>query len=99
MNTIGSVYYGWAFFIACGAGSYYYAKRSINADREFKQRAEFERMARRNRELEAYERQKVLKGGVGALGEDGGLSKGGREEGTEYEAQRPYRSRKGDRFS
>ncbi|KAI9726076.1 MAG: hypothetical protein M1828_002084 [Chrysothrix sp. TS-e1954] len=34
MNTIGSVYYGWAWLIVAGAGSYYFAKRSINKDRD-----------------------------------------------------------------
>ncbi|KAJ4293642.1 hypothetical protein N0V90_008926 [Kalmusia sp. IMI 367209] len=33
MNTIKSVYYGWATLIVAGGGAYYFAKRSINADR------------------------------------------------------------------
>ena len=61
MNTIGSVYYGWAFLILCGGGSYYFAKRSINADREARQRMDVERRMKLNKELELHERQRTLK--------------------------------------
>ncbi|KAF2703399.1 hypothetical protein K504DRAFT_463464 [Pleomassaria siparia CBS 279.74] len=40
MNTIKSVYYGWATLIAAGGGAYYFAKKSINADRAAKAEAE-----------------------------------------------------------
>ncbi|KAH9819868.1 hypothetical protein Tdes44962_MAKER00857 [Teratosphaeria destructans] len=33
MNTRASVAYGWGILIVAGAGSYYFAKRSINSDR------------------------------------------------------------------
>ncbi|KAF2769736.1 hypothetical protein EJ03DRAFT_351008 [Teratosphaeria nubilosa] len=33
MNTRASVAYGWGVLIVAGAGSYYFAKRSINSDR------------------------------------------------------------------
>ncbi|KAF1969766.1 hypothetical protein BU23DRAFT_557392 [Bimuria novae-zelandiae CBS 107.79] len=33
MNTVKSVYYGWATLIVAGGGAYVFAKRSINADR------------------------------------------------------------------
>ncbi|KAL9093627.1 MAG: hypothetical protein Q9159_000156 [Coniocarpon cinnabarinum] len=92
MNTVGSVYYGWAFFILCGAGSYYYAKKSINADREQRQREEVARMARQRRELENFERSRIME-----TGKDEGDKRA--EEKSEYEARVPYRSRKGDRFS
>lgn len=46
MNTINSVYYGWAFLIACGGGSYYMAKRSLAADREQRAALEYERRRR-----------------------------------------------------
>ncbi|KAF1833992.1 hypothetical protein BDW02DRAFT_569524 [Decorospora gaudefroyi] len=36
MNTIKSVYYGWATLIVAGGGAYIFAKRSINADRATK---------------------------------------------------------------
>lgn len=49
MPQIGSVYYGWAFLILCGGGSYYFAKRSINADRYERQATENERRMRQSR--------------------------------------------------
>ncbi|KAJ9640067.1 hypothetical protein H2199_006301 [Coniosporium tulheliwenetii] len=33
MNTIRSVWYGWGVLIVAGGGAYYFAKKSINADR------------------------------------------------------------------
>ncbi|OAL51502.1 hypothetical protein IQ07DRAFT_630370 [Pyrenochaeta sp. DS3sAY3a] len=51
MNTIKSVYYGWGTLIVAGGGAYYFAKRSINADRAAK--AELDRQKRiRTFELE-----------------------------------------------
>jgi hypothetical protein len=44
MNTVKSVYYGWATLIAAGGGAYYFAKKSINADRA--EKAEAERLKR-----------------------------------------------------
>ncbi|KAJ4986540.1 hypothetical protein SVAN01_07976 [Stagonosporopsis vannaccii] len=44
MNTVKSVYYGWATLIAAGGGAYYFAKKSINADRA--QKAEADRQKR-----------------------------------------------------
>ncbi|KAF2871097.1 hypothetical protein BDV95DRAFT_573281 [Massariosphaeria phaeospora] len=43
MNTVRSVYYGWATLIVAGGGAYYFAKRSINADRAAKVDAEHKR--------------------------------------------------------
>ncbi|KAF2203951.1 hypothetical protein GQ43DRAFT_388969 [Delitschia confertaspora ATCC 74209] len=52
MNTVKSVYYGWGTLIVAGAGAYYFAKKSINADRATK--AEADRQKRlRNAQLEA----------------------------------------------
>ncbi|KAI8933330.1 hypothetical protein NX059_009954 [Plenodomus lindquistii] len=51
MNTVKSVYYGWATLIVAGGGAYFFAKRSINADRAHK--AELDRIKRqRTWELE-----------------------------------------------
>ncbi|KAH7135069.1 hypothetical protein B0J11DRAFT_151587 [Dendryphion nanum] len=36
MNTVKSVYYGWGTLIVAGGGAYYFAKKSINADRAAK---------------------------------------------------------------
>ncbi|EME43364.1 hypothetical protein DOTSEDRAFT_45323 [Dothistroma septosporum NZE10] len=48
MNTIRSTAYGWGVLIVAGAGSYYFAKRSINADRD--ERAHKAELARQHRE-------------------------------------------------
>ncbi|EMC94128.1 hypothetical protein BAUCODRAFT_150335 [Baudoinia panamericana UAMH 10762] len=48
MNTIRSVGYGWVVLIIAGGGSYYFAKRSVNADRT--ERAEAEEKRRQLRE-------------------------------------------------
>jgi len=132
-TQINSVYYGWAFLIACGGGSYYFAKRSINADRAERQKLENERRARANRSMLAAThaaapstsegRLKRPQGGGaavgGAVGGPGGVLAGGEDhgsnpsaeagvdpaptghvgEGGKYEAEKPFRSRKGDRFS
>ncbi|KAF1936613.1 hypothetical protein EJ02DRAFT_413703 [Clathrospora elynae] len=44
MNTVKSVYYGWATLIVAGGGAYVFAKRGINADRAAK--AEIDRQKR-----------------------------------------------------
>ncbi|TKA69695.1 hypothetical protein B0A55_07856 [Friedmanniomyces simplex] len=49
MNTIRSVGYGWGVLVVAGAGSYYFAKRSINADREERAMAEEKRRQQRER--------------------------------------------------
>jgi lysyl-tRNA synthetase class I len=43
MNTVKSVYYGWGTLIVAGAGAYYFAKKSINAERAAKAEAERQR--------------------------------------------------------
>ncbi|KAK4622221.1 hypothetical protein CLAFUR4_07379 [Fulvia fulva] len=48
MNTIRSTAYGWGVLIVAGAGSYYFAKRSINADRD--ERAHNVELQRQHRE-------------------------------------------------
>ncbi|OCL03493.1 hypothetical protein AOQ84DRAFT_381577 [Glonium stellatum] len=51
MNTIRSVGYGWGVLIVAGGGAYYFAKKSINADRQAKAEAE-QRKRQMQRELE-----------------------------------------------
>ncbi|KAI9758425.1 MAG: hypothetical protein M4579_003054 [Chaenotheca gracillima] len=51
MNTIKSVWYGWGTLIVAGGGAYYFAKRSINAERDARHEEEMSRR-RRIRELE-----------------------------------------------
>ncbi|GAB7360628.1 hypothetical protein MBLNU230_g0508t1 [Neophaeotheca triangularis] len=48
MNTVRSVGYGWGVLILAGGGAYYFAKRSVNSDRE--QRAALEEQRRQQRE-------------------------------------------------
>ncbi|KAF1918602.1 hypothetical protein BDU57DRAFT_511297 [Ampelomyces quisqualis] len=43
MNTVKSVYYGYAALIAAGGGAYIFAKRSINADRAAKAQVDREK--------------------------------------------------------
>ncbi|KAK4991619.1 hypothetical protein LTR66_000168 [Elasticomyces elasticus] len=45
MNTIRSVGYGWGVLILAGGGAYYFAKRSINADRAERAEAEHRKRA------------------------------------------------------
>ncbi|KAL5113590.1 hypothetical protein ACEQ8H_008538 [Pleosporales sp. CAS-2024a] len=46
MNTIKSVYYGWATLIVAGGGAYFFAKRSINANRAEKAEADRQKRMR-----------------------------------------------------
>lgn len=99
------MWYGWGFFILAGGGSYYFAKRSINADREARQRLDIERKMKLNQELELHERQRELaaeraQGAV--VGQTEAAKEASRkreQEESDFEAKVPYRSRKGDRFS
>ncbi|CZT21249.1 uncharacterized protein RCC_07112 [Ramularia collo-cygni] len=110
MNTVRSVGYGWGVLIVAGGGSYYFAKRSINADRE--ERAHAEEMRRQN-----AEKQRVAE----AMARSSNMAKkakrksdhpspsdeaGGDPAAVEHEipqskfaASEPYRSKRGDRFS
>ncbi|EON69382.1 hypothetical protein W97_08642 [Coniosporium apollinis CBS 100218] len=45
MNTIRSVWYGWGVLIVAGGGAYYFAKKSINADRAERAAADRQRKA------------------------------------------------------
>ncbi|CAI6305756.1 unnamed protein product [Periconia digitata] len=46
MNTVKSVYYGWGTLIVAGGGAYFFAKRSINAERAAKAEAEHQKRLR-----------------------------------------------------
>ncbi|KAK3707631.1 hypothetical protein LTR37_011979 [Vermiconidia calcicola] len=50
MNTKASVAYGWGILCLAGGGAYYFAKRSINADREERAMAEEHRRQQRERQ-------------------------------------------------
>ncbi|EME81671.1 uncharacterized protein MYCFIDRAFT_182911 [Pseudocercospora fijiensis CIRAD86] len=115
MNTIRSVGYGWGVLIVAGAGSYYFAKKSINADRE-ERAAHNERLRQsqnRLRAQEAVSRDAALSSAsaksTGGKGESKYDTPSPSREANEdpapthheskYEAKDPFRSRKGDRFS
>ncbi|KAF2422198.1 hypothetical protein EJ08DRAFT_701747 [Tothia fuscella] len=58
MNTVRSVGYGWLVLIGAGGGAYFFAKRSINADRDRRHALEVERRAQQLRmENDAYARR------------------------------------------
>ncbi|KAI4242896.1 MAG: hypothetical protein L6R40_003769 [Gallowayella cf. fulva] len=43
MNTIRSTWYGWGTLIVAGGGAYYFAKRSINAEKKARHEADMKR--------------------------------------------------------
>lgn len=101
-----SVAYGWGVLILAGGGAYYFAKRSINADRE--ERAamnERRRQAMRPARPSDFAQSSQISDRPSPSQEGGAdpapvshaqedmSSKG------KYEAAEPFRSRKGDRFS
>lgn len=52
MNTIRSLWYGWGVLCVAGGGAYYFAKKSVNADRMARFEADQKKKARLRR-LEA----------------------------------------------
>ncbi|TKA70528.1 hypothetical protein B0A49_04794 [Cryomyces minteri] len=128
MNTIRSVGLGWGALIVAGGGAYYFAKRSINADRA--ERAETEERRRQmSRRLDYSapppqrnsKTREAVDGGSGGNGHvDGDFANTPSQEAgadpaptrhapengeqrtrekSKYEAEQPFRARKGDRFS
>ena len=105
-NQKASVAYGWGVLILAGGGAYYFAKRSINADRE-------ERAAMNERRRQAMRPQRPASTSQNPANQDrpspsqeGGADPApvthAQEEASmrgKYEAAEPFRSRKGDRFS
>jgi len=53
MNSIRSTWLGWGALCVAGGGAYFFAKRSINADRAARHDAEFKKQARLRRLEEA----------------------------------------------
>lgn len=107
MNTRASVVYGWGVLIAAGAGSYFFAKRSINKDRE-------ERAQIQERRRQEHERLRMEELNSQSQNGDGSPDPSRTVDGdpapvkhvdekiaskSKYEATEPFRSRKGDRFS
>jgi uncharacterized protein HemX len=98
-----SVAYGWGVLILAGGGAYYFAKRSINADREERaamneRRRQAQRPARSAQNSSFQDRPSPSQEG----GADPAPVSHAQEEMAakgKYEAAEPFRSRKGDRFS
>ena len=92
--------YGWGILVLAGGGAYYFAKRSINADRE-------ERAAMNERRRQAMRPQRAAPtSDRPSPSQEGGADPApvthAQEEMSargKYEAAEPFRSRKGDRFS
>lgn len=105
-NQKASVAYGWGVLILAGGGAYYFAKRSINADRE-------ERAAMNERRRQAMRPQRPAPTSQNPSNQDrpSPSQEGGADPAPvthaqeelsargKYEAAEPFRSRKGDRFS
>lgn len=105
-NQKASVAYGWGVLILAGGGAYYFAKRSINADRE-------ERAAMNERRRQAMRPQRPAPTSQISANQDrpSPSQEGGADPAPvthaqedlsargKYEAAEPFRSRKGDRFS
>lgn len=82
--------YGWGILIAAGGGAYYFAKRSINQDRQ--ERADAEEKRR-----QAIHRLQMLPQDTPRAGGEAGKVPLSPE--SKYSASDPFKSRKGDRFS
>ncbi|OQE35389.1 hypothetical protein PENCOP_c013G00197 [Penicillium coprophilum] len=57
MNTIRSTWFGWGTLCLAGGGAYYFAKQSINADRQARFEAEVKRKAQMKRMEDEHKRQ------------------------------------------
>lgn len=130
MNTIKSTWIGWGTLCLAGGGAYYFAKRSINADRQQR----YDDMLRRQQYQHSIESSAAHYSGnkdetaksstkkkrkddsagnndfAGSPSREGDVEMAptrhepdtGSEEPVEkskYEASKPYRSKKGDRFT
>ncbi|KAH8591490.1 hypothetical protein B0O99DRAFT_598078 [Bisporella sp. PMI_857] len=109
MNTVKSFWVGWGSLCIAGGGAYFFAKRSINADRA----ARFEKEQEKRRIQQQYEYQ-----ATGGIPSDQSASPSQESsidpaptrhapiserqkvtEKSKYETTEPFRSKKGDRFS
>jgi hypothetical protein len=104
-NQKASVAYGWGVLILAGGGAYYFAKRSINADRE-ERAAMNERRRQAMRPQRAAPTSQIAGNDRPSPSQEGGADPAPVTHAQEdlgakgkYEAAEPFRSRKGDRFS
>ena len=113
MNTRASVAYGWGILCLAGGGAYYFAKRSINADREERamlveqRRQQRERLrvteeALRGSKIDAQAKEPRAPNAEHPNQSDPAPVEHAEHEsggGSKFESTKPWRSRKGDRFS
>ena len=71
------MWYGWAFFISVGVGSYVFAKRSVSKDRAQRQAFENERRMHLNRQLAMAEMERDRKAAAASLEAGAGTPKKG----------------------
>lgn len=89
MNTIRSTWYGWATLCVAGGGAYYFAKKSINADRQ----SRFEAEMRRKDRFARAERSSVLEeaANMASTSADSNITASGRKKAIEKEHNVPQR--------
>ncbi|OBT85893.1 hypothetical protein VE02_04497 [Pseudogymnoascus sp. 03VT05] len=113
MNTVKSFWVGWGSLCVAGGAAYYFAKKSINADRQTR----FQEAEAKRRRLASLEHPGYGQGGSSSQSAQGGGSSispsqeassdpaatrhdpGSGIEKSKYEASQPYQTKKGDRFS
>ena len=110
MNTRGSVAFGWGILCLAGGGAYYFAKRSINADRAERAMAEEQRRQQRerlrmsdliardsqNKDVKKHAPNAEKPNGADPAPVDHAHSP---QQESEWEQKEVFRSKKGDRFS
>jgi len=111
MNTVRSTWLGWGVLCIAGGGSYYFAKRSINADRASRHEADMRRK-RLTEQLEFNAIHDPATRKIQHRATDHAASPSGEAsedpapterwvgpEKSKYEPKELYRAKKGDRFS
>ncbi|MCJ1398965.1 hypothetical protein MMC11_002167 [Xylographa trunciseda] len=108
MNTIRSTWLGWGALCVAGGGSYYFAKRSINADRASRHEADMRRKRLTEQlEFNAMHEPPAAKSQHKATDPAASPSDEPIEDPlapektakSKYEPKELYRAKKGDRFS
>ncbi|MCJ1394516.1 hypothetical protein MMC18_007454 [Xylographa bjoerkii] len=113
MNTIRSTWLGWGVLCIAGGGSYYFAKRSINADRASRHEADMRRK-RLTEQLEFNAMHESATKTINKAADHAASPSGEASEDpapterqpapektakSKYEPKELYRAKKGDRFS
>lgn len=97
MNTVRSFWFGWGTLCAAGGAAYYFAKKSINADRQ----ARLSEQRRKKSVIDALEQNGSPSSGFDPAPTSHAPTTGQQQvvEKSKYEASVPFQSPKGDRFS